>query len=265
MPASSRTTTSAGPRRERSGADAGQQAGQGVRRDPRPLRQPPGGAGRERGTEHARSRCASQAILAAARARVLPAPALPTTTSTPAPEVARRSTMATCSPESSGKWPSAPARAPASATPRRACRSPVGGVEERALERQELVGGVAHLAAPPDARERDDVGDDEDPFGDDLDVAHGGAPGQALGHRPDHVAALEGRTRRREPLGTDEASEQVLDLGAARRRPALGAEQVVERAAPGPARLQTEPGGPGEPALSQPGARHRLRGPWASG
>ena len=119
------------------------------------------------------------------------------------------------------------------------------------------MGGVAHLGASPDARERDDVGDDEGALGDDLHVAHSGAPGQALGHRPDHVAALEGRTRCREPLGPDEAAEQALDLGAARGRPALGPEQVVERAAPGPAHLQSESGGPGEPALPEPGPRHR--------
>ena len=44
-----------GPEAERSGADAGEHAGQGVRRDARPLRQRPGGAGRERRAEDARA------------------------------------------------------------------------------------------------------------------------------------------------------------------------------------------------------------------
>ena len=72
-----------------------------------------------------------------------------------------------------------------------------------------------------------------------LDVAHSGAPCQALGHRPHHVAALEGRTRCREPLGPDEATEQALDLGSARRRPESRAEQEVADAAVGTIRLQT--------------------------
>ena len=82
--------------------------------------------------------------------------------------------------------------------------------------------------------------------------------GQALGHRPDHVAALEGRARRRESLGPDEVTERARStsapLGGAQRS---APEQVVERAALGRPHVEAELGGLGEPALPQSGARHR--------
>ena len=98
---------------------------------------------------------ASHAARAASNAKVLPVPAAPTTTSTPAPEVTSRATMARCSSPSAGRAASAAASAsgPARATP--AARPRPGPLQQGGLHRQQLPRGVPGTGVrrpPPDRR-----------------------------------------------------------------------------------------------------------------
>ena len=139
--------------------------------------------------------------------------------------------------------------------PRQHAVSAPGGSEEEALEGRQLTGGVAGLDAGAAVRQVDHVGVGQHPLGNRLDVARERASGQPFGHGADHVAPLERRAGRRQASGPTEASHEIVDLLGARRRPVVGAEQVVEGATARRFDVETQFARPLEPTLAQPRTR----------
>ena len=158
----------------------------------------------------------SQAARAASRANVFPAPARPTTTSTPAPERVSRATMARCSSDSDGRAANACSNTatgttatPASTRRRAPSSTRVSTASISAVENR----------GPPDRR-RGVQGDDgrvgEEVVGDAAHLGGRGAGGQRGGHGSQDVAAIEARRVFRQPVRADQVGDETVGLGRLR-------------------------------------------------